>query len=56
MSTTTPLSTELSHAVGPTEPALLIETIGANLEATVARFGDREAMVCLLYTSDAADE
>ncbi|MBK7721943.1 MAG: AMP-binding protein [Austwickia sp.] len=45
MSTTTPLSTELSHAVGPTEPALLIETIGANLEATVARFGDREAMV-----------
>ena len=34
-----------SHAAGPTEPALLEQTIGANLDATVARFGDREALV-----------
>jgi fatty-acyl-CoA synthase len=34
-----------SYAQGETEPALLEETIGANLERTVARFPDREAMV-----------
>ena len=34
-----------SHAAGPTELALLEQTIGANLDATVARFGDREALV-----------
>ncbi|CAN7215370.1 AMP-binding protein [Knoellia sp. LjRoot47] len=35
----------LSHAAGPTEPALLEQTIGANLDATIARHGDREALV-----------
>ena len=35
----------LSHAVGETTPALLEETIGANLDATIARHGDREALV-----------
>ena len=35
----------LSHAVGPTEPPLLEQTIGANLDATIARHGDREALV-----------
>ena len=34
-----------SYAKGETEPALLEETIGANLERTVATFPDREAMV-----------
>jgi fatty-acyl-CoA synthase len=34
-----------SYAKGETGPALLEETIGANLERTVARFPDREAMV-----------
>ena len=34
-----------SYARGETEPALLEETIGANLDRTVARFPDREAMV-----------
>jgi fatty-acyl-CoA synthase len=34
-----------SSARGEEEPALLEETIGANLERTVARFSDREAMV-----------
>ena len=38
-------STPLSHAVGETTPPLLTETIGANLDATIARFGDREALV-----------
>ncbi|MCB0992417.1 MAG: AMP-binding protein [Acidimicrobiales bacterium] len=32
-------------STGPTDIPLLEETIGANLEATVARFGDREALV-----------
>ncbi|GAA1476686.1 AMP-binding protein [Nocardioides aestuarii] len=36
---------ELSEARGETTPALLEETIGANLEATVARHPEREAMV-----------
>ncbi len=36
---------ELSTARGETTPALLEETIGANLEATVARHPDREALV-----------
>ena len=34
-----------SHARGPGLPALLEETIGANLRRTVARFADREALV-----------
>jgi fatty-acyl-CoA synthase len=34
-----------SSAKGEQEPALLDETIGANLERTAARFADREAMV-----------
>ena len=34
-----------SYAKGETEPALLEETIGANLDRTVAAFPDREAMV-----------
>ncbi len=35
----------LSHAVGGTEPAQIEQTIPDNLAATVARFGDREALV-----------
>jgi fatty-acyl-CoA synthase len=34
-----------SEASGPTDAPLLDETIGANFEATVARFPDREALV-----------
>ena len=34
-----------AHDTGPSTPALLEETIGANLAATVARFGGRDAMV-----------
>ncbi len=34
-----------SYAKGETQPALLEETIGANLDRTVARFPDREALV-----------
>ncbi|NYE38814.1 fatty-acyl-CoA synthase [Nocardioides cavernae] len=34
-----------SYAKGETTPALLEETIGANLERTVATYGDREALV-----------
>ena len=34
-----------SYAQGETTPALLEETIGANLERTVASYGDREALV-----------
>ena len=34
-----------SLTTGPTTPELIEQTIGANLEATVARFGDREALV-----------
>jgi fatty-acyl-CoA synthase len=37
--------TTLSHAVGETEPPLLEQTIPDNLDATVARFGGREALV-----------
>ncbi|MFE6776246.1 AMP-binding protein [Streptomyces sp. NPDC057702] len=36
---------ELSYASGPAETPLIGETIGANLDATIARFGDREALV-----------
>ena len=39
------LDPTLSHAVGETAPPLLTETIGANLDATVARFGEREALI-----------
>jgi fatty-acyl-CoA synthase len=35
----------LSHTVGPTEPPLLEQTIGDNLDAAVAAWGDREALV-----------
>jgi fatty-acyl-CoA synthase len=35
----------LSYAAGDTGATLLTETIGQNLERTVARFGDREALV-----------
>ena len=34
-----------SYAAGETTPPLLEETIGANLERTVAAYGDREALV-----------
>ncbi|GAA4087079.1 AMP-binding protein [Nocardioides kongjuensis] len=37
--------TELSYAAGETTTPLLYETIGANLERTVARWPDREALV-----------
>ena len=37
--------TTLSHTVGETEPPLLEQTIPDNLDATVARFGQREALV-----------
>jgi fatty-acyl-CoA synthase len=53
-----------SYAQGAATPALLEETIGANFERTVARFGDREALISfgqeLRYTwtelNDAVDE
>jgi fatty-acyl-CoA synthase len=35
----------LSHTVGATEPALLEQTIGDNLDAAVERYPDREALV-----------
>jgi len=44
MSTDTP-DPALSHTVGGTEPPLLEQTIGDNLDATVARVPDREALV-----------
>ncbi|GAA2721355.1 MULTISPECIES: AMP-binding protein [Streptomyces] len=34
-----------AHTAGPTDTPLLEETIGANLARTVARFGDRDALV-----------
>ncbi len=34
-----------SYAAGETEPALIEQTIGENFEATVAAFGDHEALV-----------
>ena len=37
------LDATLSHTRGETEPPLIEQTIGDNLDATVARFGDREA-------------
>ncbi len=50
----------LAHAAGPTDVPLIDQTIGANLEATVARFGDREALVSrhqdLRYTYAEFDE
>src|SRR5580765_4550145 len=36
---------ELSRASGETDPPLLEQTIPDNLDATIARFGDREALV-----------
>ncbi len=44
MSTTTP-DPAVSHTVGSLEPPLLEQTIGANLDATVARFPGRDALV-----------
>ena len=41
----TGLDPALSHTRGETEPPLIEQTIGDNLDATVARFGDREALV-----------
>ena len=35
----------LATAAGPTDVPLIDETIGENLEATTARFGDREALI-----------
>ena len=34
-----------SYARGDTSAAMLDETIGANLDRAVARFGDREALI-----------
>jgi fatty-acyl-CoA synthase len=53
-----------SYSRGPQAPPLLEQTIGANLHATIGRFGDREALVSchqgLRYTwselGDAIDE
>ena len=39
------MSTALSYASGPSTVPLLGETIGANLAATVAAHGDRDALV-----------
>jgi fatty-acyl-CoA synthase len=39
------LDPRLSHTRGETEPALIEQTIGDNFDETVARFGDREALV-----------
>ncbi|GMA40879.1 AMP-binding protein [Mobilicoccus caccae] len=39
------MTAQPSHAQGETDTPLLEETIGANLERTVAAFGDREALV-----------
>ncbi|MDO5626845.1 MAG: AMP-binding protein, partial [Mobilicoccus sp.] len=39
------MSAALSYAKGETDTPLLEETIGANLERTVERFGEREALV-----------
>ena len=44
MATETP-DPALSHTVGSTEPPLLVQTIGDNLDATVARVPDRDALV-----------
>ncbi len=43
--TTAPLDPTLSHTAGPTEPALLEQTIGDCLDTTVERFGARDALV-----------
>ena len=36
---------ELSHTVGATDPPLIEQTIGDNLDATAARYADRDALV-----------
>ncbi|MEI2778035.1 MAG: AMP-binding protein [Tetrasphaera sp.] len=36
---------QLAHAIGETDPPLLTNTISANLDATVAAYGDREALI-----------
>ncbi|EYT57000.1 AMP-binding protein [Dietzia sp. UCD-THP] len=41
----TPLDPALSHTRGDTDVPLLTQTIADNLAATVARFGDRDALV-----------
>jgi fatty-acyl-CoA synthase len=45
MSVTVDDDTTLAHAVGETTPPLLTATISANLDATVAAHGDRDALV-----------
>ena len=40
-----PQDAQLSHTSGRTDVPLLEQTIGDNLDATVARFPDREALV-----------
>ena len=40
-----PLDETLSHTRGPADVALLEETIGANLDRTVEKFAEREALV-----------
>ena len=42
---TTGLDPTLSHTRGESEPPLIEQTIGDNLDDTVARFPDREALV-----------
>lgn len=42
------MATQLSHEFGETSTPLLEETIGDNLARTVAKFGDREALVDVL--------
>ncbi|WP_235739022.1 AMP-binding protein [Nocardioides alcanivorans] len=39
------LDSTLSHTRGEADPPLIETTIGDNLDATVARFGDREALI-----------
>ena len=53
------MTTQPSIDRGPTDVPLLDETIGANLDRTVSRFGDREALVVrhqgLRFTYDEFD-
>ena len=43
--TTAPSDSSLAHAIGESDPPLLTTTISANLDATIARFPEREAIV-----------
>ncbi|GAA1774608.1 AMP-binding protein [Nostocoides vanveenii] len=42
---TAPSESSLAHAIGESDPSLLTTTISANLDATIARFPEREAIV-----------